>query len=227
MKRLTTTVSALVIGLLLLAGLDTVAYAATGKSVIRGAVNKAVKTTTIQKTTPGPVLSLKARTGSAPLAVNSTKVVTKLNADLLDGKSAISLGVRVRSYRMPFSGTGVPAVSKTISNVPPGTYLANYDLWMYLQANRTALCWLTGPDGLVGFGRTGGDPSGYAPISGTGLMTVPSTSDVTLHCEFDAPTNVSTYDLARVNLTRVDYVAPTVLARQGARQSPPASPTSR
>ncbi|MCX6513097.1 MAG: hypothetical protein NT160_08635 [Actinobacteria bacterium] len=60
------------------------AIAATGGSFILGRVN-AEKTMSSLKNTAGIPLSLKALSGFAPLAVNSSEKVSQLNADLLDG----------------------------------------------------------------------------------------------------------------------------------------------
>ncbi|MSW42680.1 MAG: hypothetical protein F2842_10750, partial [Actinobacteria bacterium] len=60
------------------------AIAATGGTFILGRSNTATATT-ILSNTAGTPLSLKAKSGRAPLAVNSSVLVPKLNADLLDG----------------------------------------------------------------------------------------------------------------------------------------------
>lgn len=61
------------------------AYAATGGTFVLGKSNYAGAATTLNRTTTGPALSLKVQPSSAPMAVNSTKKVTNLNADRLDG----------------------------------------------------------------------------------------------------------------------------------------------
>lgn len=66
------------------------ATAATAKSVLLGKSNKTTKVTTIQNT-KGVALSLKSKTGKAPLAVNSTTKVANLNSDLLDGLTSSKL----------------------------------------------------------------------------------------------------------------------------------------
>lgn len=60
------------------------AIAVTGGTFILGRANTANATSTLSNTAGTP-LSLKAKSGRAPLAVNSTVRVPKLNADLLDG----------------------------------------------------------------------------------------------------------------------------------------------
>ena len=58
--------------------------AATGGTFVLGRSNYATTVTSLSNSAGTP-LSLSAKAGYAPLAVNSTKVVTRLNADLLDG----------------------------------------------------------------------------------------------------------------------------------------------
>jgi hypothetical protein len=91
------------------------AYAANGGSFLLGRSNGATATTTLANSAGTP-LSLKARVGTAPLAVNSTKTVTNLNADLLDGVNGASMaltsgrtgivyGSSTDSDHLPFTAT--------------------------------------------------------------------------------------------------------------------------
>src|SRR6478735_4681583 len=71
---------------ILVVGVNAVAYAATGKSLLLGKTNKASKTTTLQNTKSGPAPSLKTKSSSsAPLKVNGKGKVVNLNADKVDG----------------------------------------------------------------------------------------------------------------------------------------------
>lgn len=65
------------------------AYAANGGSFLLGRSNTATTATTLTNTVGTP-LSLKAKTGYPPLAVSSSKTVTSLSADLLDGLTSAS-----------------------------------------------------------------------------------------------------------------------------------------
>ena len=84
----------------LVLGMDYVAFAATGQSVLLGKVNKANQVTTIERTTAGPALKLVTKPGKPPLQVKRAVKVKKLNADLLDGLSSTDLALRpqVSSY---------------------------------------------------------------------------------------------------------------------------------
>jgi len=76
------------IGLVTAVGLvgNSVSLAATGQGLVLGKGNTAKSATGIQRTTTGPVLSLKnKRATDAPFAVNGRGRVINLNADRLDG----------------------------------------------------------------------------------------------------------------------------------------------
>lgn len=66
------------------------ASAANGGSVILGKSNTETTTTTVTNSGGTPI-TLNAKSGSAPLAVNSGTKVTNLNADKIDGVSSESL----------------------------------------------------------------------------------------------------------------------------------------
>jgi len=89
MRRLTNLIrqqflGAIALGLVLAGG----AYAATGGNLLLGRANEADKTTVLRNSGSGPALELKARPGTPPLKVNTTKQVAKLNASRLGGKTA-------------------------------------------------------------------------------------------------------------------------------------------
>ena len=71
------------------------AYAATGGTFVLGKSNAAATTTALSRTTAGAPLSLVAKTGSAPLAVNSKIKVPNLNADLLDGQHSTAFQPKI------------------------------------------------------------------------------------------------------------------------------------
>lgn len=63
------------------------AVAATGGKLILGHTNASARTTVISDT-KGTPLSLKAPSSKPPLTVSNSRLVSKLNADLLDGRSS-------------------------------------------------------------------------------------------------------------------------------------------
>ncbi|HUR02514.1 MAG TPA: hypothetical protein VM347_08240 [Nonomuraea sp.] len=70
------------------------AYAATGGTFVLGRSNAASSPTGLTSSAGTPLV-LNAKTGYAPLAVNSTTKVNRLNADLLDGVDSAALQRRV------------------------------------------------------------------------------------------------------------------------------------
>jgi hypothetical protein len=107
--RVSKSVVAIGLGAIVIIGSGS-AVAATGHNLILGHKNSATKTTTLSDS-KGTPLSLKARKGHAPFAVNSSKVVTHLNADLLDGLSSSALQRKITGKCA--AGTAATAVSGT------------------------------------------------------------------------------------------------------------------
>jgi len=124
--HLKTAVTALAIGVVLLAALDWAATAATGKPLLLGRWNEAGHATTLKSTQKGqPALKLKANGGPA-LAINNTKLVKNLNADKLDGFNAEAFKKnrnRIYQWSVP---THTGGFSQPIPDQAPGSYLAAY-----------------------------------------------------------------------------------------------------
>lgn len=93
------------VGTLIVSGMG-IADAATGGNFILGQKNSAGTTTTL-KNPNGTPLSLKAKAGSPPLAVNTSKLVPKLNANFLNGVSAGQLQRRLSGS---CTSTGIASV---------------------------------------------------------------------------------------------------------------------
>ena len=77
------------------------AFAGSGIGAVSnpGVKNSAKATTTLSTTGSGPALSLGARTGKPPLAVSSTGLVMRLNADKLDGTDAAAARTETATRR--------------------------------------------------------------------------------------------------------------------------------
>jgi hypothetical protein len=69
------------------------AYAANGGSFLLGRSNAASLTTTLTNTGAAPALTLRPRTGFAPLSTTSRVKAPNLNADLLDGVDSTQLAL--------------------------------------------------------------------------------------------------------------------------------------
>lgn len=81
---------ALVLGLIF--GVAAMAFGANGDFFKVGRSNLASAVSVLTKSGEGPALSLRVGSG-APLSVNSSTKVSKLNADTLDGKNSTDIGV--------------------------------------------------------------------------------------------------------------------------------------
>jgi hypothetical protein len=92
----TVATAALGIGILAVAGVG-VADASNGSPALLGHHNSAAGTTTI-KAAHGSALSLKSKKSVAALKVSNSKLVHKLNAQFLDGKSATQVGPKTKQF---------------------------------------------------------------------------------------------------------------------------------
>ena len=88
MQRIKSGLTALAVGIVLLAALDWAAAAATGKSLVFGKWNQAGQTTTLKNAGSGPALEMRAK-GPA-IAVRNTERIKNLDADQLDGIGRLS-----------------------------------------------------------------------------------------------------------------------------------------
>jgi hypothetical protein len=132
-----------------------VATAANGGSLLLGQSNTATHTTTLTDTS-GPALSLKTKSGKAPLLVNSKGLVKHLNANLLDGVTATTLSRGTTSVMnanvtkvitdpahtkgvvlpAPAGATLFPVTILSTNSLVAGTYQVNASFFGEL-----AVCW--------------------------------------------------------------------------------------
>ena len=125
--RRTTLVIALA-GVALMAATEIGAYAATGQPLLLGRSNRADAPTTLSSTS-GPALRLGSGPDAPPLAVESRRRVTRLNADRVDGFEAESL--RTRVYRFTEDRVNQPLnvwSQWSLDGIPDGTYLLSWDV---------------------------------------------------------------------------------------------------
>jgi hypothetical protein len=85
----------LLASLVLVGGANVAAYSVTGGNFRLGFINKANKPSQLVNTSTGPALRIKTSLAAPPLAVNSKKVVTNLNADTVDGQHAAAFQPKV------------------------------------------------------------------------------------------------------------------------------------
>jgi hypothetical protein len=126
--RIRSLISALAVGLMLVVGIDYVTYAATGQSLVLGKTNSASSATTIQRTTAGPAVSFKVKSG-APFAVGSSTKVSKLNADKVDGLDSSQL--RAKTYVSAFQ----PDACAGVSNVPGDSWTRITNVGTFTKAS--------------------------------------------------------------------------------------------
>ena len=101
--------------LALMFGVASMAFARDGQSFLLGARNVASSVSTLVKQGAGPALSLEVGSG-APMKVNSTTRVAKLNADMVDGMHASQLAPRAYA-RVDLHGNLITGTSKGINGV--------------------------------------------------------------------------------------------------------------
>lgn len=212
MRYLKPVLSALVIGLVLIMATDYVAMAATGKPLILGKMNKTKKTTSISSA-KGPALKLTTKSGQPPMSVNRNTRVPNLNADLLDGKSAASLGVRTRMYTTGVQLDNAIGFTLTTPFIPPGTYLVTAAGRLNFTGASTApgTCYTYS----VGASQTVTDeflprnPRDYYTLSGSGILVQTLSAPVYLVCETNGDPGDwgSTFeDTVTIILTPIDSV---------------------
>lgn len=116
---------------LVVLGLETYAYAATGDSLLIGEANQADEPTHLTNTVSGPALSLHAKGSQPALAVNSTAKVALLNADAVDGKDATALQHTVRIYTAAVGSAPDGVLELALPNdIPKGLYQIGYQVRM-------------------------------------------------------------------------------------------------
>ncbi|WP_370249087.1 hypothetical protein [Nocardioides sp.] len=196
----------------LVAGVDAVSYAATGKPLLLGRANKAPATTTL--TAPGTPLSLKGAAARPPLKVNSSTKVRRLNADLLDGLDAAALRTTARVFTR--SLTDVTATTTTVP-IAPGSYLVSYSHYFPVTTLGTTRgrCFLVAdtPSGTRYLAeQIGTDPQG-GPIgvSGSALVTLEPEGELDLRCSTPLSYSTTASQPQQVVAVPVDSVSTTVL----------------
>ncbi len=125
MQKLKSGLTALAVGIVLLAALDWAAAAATGRATVLGKWNQADHTTTIKNTAKGPALDLRAKKGPA-LKVNNSKRIAKLNADKLDGLSGSDYKTNRNTIFQWTVASHTGGFTQAIPAQQPGSYLITY-----------------------------------------------------------------------------------------------------
>jgi hypothetical protein len=199
--------SVLVAAAVLVGGASLAAYAANGHPILLGGDNHAVGTTTVDNDGRGPAMMLRTRPGAPPLAVSSHRKVTRLNADRVDGFCGSALRTRSWTYRIG-GASDEDLVVLTFPGLPPGHYLAVYDLVAKMYANGIHMSWWfttpTQPKAVFGVAYQASAP---VVVSATGY--VDATEPISFTC--DGPSAFDTYWIedhhgydSTVTFTRLD-----------------------
>jgi hypothetical protein len=152
---------------LVVVGLDYATFAANGSSLILGQRNHATATTSMVNHGRGPVLSLNSKGGKRPsLRVSSPARVRRLNADMLDGKSANALASNAVTYRAGTRGTVYHGQAMWRTRVRPGLYHVSFKVGLQPTVQDTpafeVIC------GMADLKTVGGDtPTIYTAESGS------------------------------------------------------------
>lgn len=207
MRHIKTAASALIVGLVLLMATDYVAMAATGKPLILGKVNKVSKTTTV-KAANGPALKLTTKAGQPPLLVNRNTKVTNLNADLLDGKSAESFGVRTRVYTASVNETSALGFAVTTTSVAAGNYLVTLSGFLDVPLNSYMQC-TVGPETSSTYfidQWINGNNQGVATLNAAGVASISTTQPWIVQCFSEDQGTIASFpgSPVRLSLTSID-----------------------
>jgi hypothetical protein len=124
MQKLKSGLTALAVGIVLIAALDWAAAAATGRPTILGHWNQADHTTTIKNTGEGAALDLRSK--GASLKVHNSKRIKRLNADQLDGMSSADFKTNRNTVFQWTVASHTGGFSATLPAQPPGSYLLGY-----------------------------------------------------------------------------------------------------
>lgn len=227
MQRIKSALTALAVGIVLLAALDWAAAAATGGATILGHWNQSDNTTTIKNTKNGPALDLRTTKGPA-LAVNNSKRIKKLNADQLDGMSSSDFKTNRNTIYQWTVATHTGGFTQAIPAQAPGSYLITFNVQMNGAAGdpgnpNVINCRViqNGVSGTVAFQRailadTQVTSVGTPPaLNGTSPLLVTAGDTLALDCTMtrnNQQWSTTQYQPLSVNLLRIDgsfvYTAP-------------------
>jgi len=211
LARLRPYVIGAVVAALGLVAANGVAAATTGHAFVLGASNRANAVTTLSRTTTGPALALKARSGSPALSVSNGRLVKHLNADAVDGLSARALSARVFQYSFPVNLAST-SEDLALTGLPPGRYLASYSVTMRPFTNPiTVACGFHSVSGdSYSISAVAAQPAGLtvASVSGSGVLDTRS-SAYTFRCTSTGNSFIWVQDdpnYSTVTLLRLDHV---------------------
>jgi hypothetical protein len=128
MQKIKSGLTALAVGIVLLAALDWAAAAATGKSLVLGKWNEAGQTTTIKNNGNGPALDLRA--DGPTFAVGNSNRIKKLNADKLDGLTGEDYKTNRNTIYQWTVAAHTGGFTQAIPTQESGSYLVTFNVQM-------------------------------------------------------------------------------------------------
>lgn len=212
-SKLTTLLTVIGAVTVLVLAANSVALATTGKALLAGKINSAGKTTTVKRTTQGPVLTLTTRSGAnAPLQTNGRGKVVNLNADTVDGLDSAAL--RSPSYVFTKAITDASTTLELPINVPTGNYLVSYSVLMVGAGTGEVGCSIKrvlGSETRVAESRFVASSVSAPSVTGSGYVTKPAGATLALKCDAGAPFTTLPAEPVQIVLTRADVASSTVL----------------
>jgi hypothetical protein len=194
------------------------AYAATGGPLLLGKSNTASKTTTLKTTGSGAALSLKSKSGKAPLKVSNDTKIKKLNADLVDGLDSDALETKSFVYNLSSPVVTESYVNFQLPGLPAGRYHVSFSISAGITGTATLFgCLVATGTGLgttspvIGMGVNAGGESWFG--SGSGYVDT-TAATYRLLCQQSGGTAMVVPAApnfpARIVFTRVDDVTETI-----------------
>ncbi len=210
------TTAILVAAGLLVGGANLAAYAANGRPLLLGKINKETRSATVKNTGAGPALKLKTRRSAPPLAVNSSKKVTRLNADKLDGLNAKALQTHSRIYSLP-PQAGVSDFAFDMG-LAPGVYQVSFSVVAAMSATGATInCYLQHGSGyeLLAYGST---YLSFATSNASGIIDT-RTAPRTFTC-FTTGGNATINPASQIVATRIDGLSTGTLTPAARKPAP-------
>lgn len=159
----------LLAAVVLVGGANLAAYAANGEPLRLGRFNAESRKAVVQNNGAGPALELRSRANAPSLKVSSPRRVPRLNADRLDGRHAGAL--EARAWEIRLEPGELAEVWGADLDVPPGRYLASYQLWLQSTSENAANCRFRYPDGSgIGFSYPTSKSASFATVAGTAII---------------------------------------------------------
>jgi hypothetical protein len=203
---------------LLAAGAGTLSYAAGGPGLSFRRANH--HTVTVKNTGKGPALALVSKKKFPALAVSNSKLVKKLNADVLDGLDSSALAPVTN--RLTFGAVGAPPPGNgtyPTVDLPAGNYMVQLNAVGGVPTDGQLICFVFDRDEFFADSSyssfiSSTSTAGFGAVSASGLYRARSGHPMAVGC--DASGSVSMYAPLTVTTRKLMGVTEsTVASRPG------------